>query len=96
MGDLVRFVTGASDSRRGRTEAAPGAARTEAGARGDPPSAGRAAIALLVAVARVAALEARDLVCLGLQAIAGDGSVRARYRSGLMMVVELGQIRDVG
>ena len=56
----------------------------------------RAAIALLVAVARVAALEARDLVCLGLQAIAGDGSVRARYRSGLMMVVELGQIRDVG
>jgi hypothetical protein len=95
VGDLVRFVTGASDSRRGRTEAAHRMRISAVGCLSDE-RAGRAAIALLVAVARVAALEARDLVCLGLQAIAGDGSVRARYRSGLMMVVELGQIRDVG
>jgi hypothetical protein len=31
-----------------------------------------------------------------LQTIARDSSVRARYCSGLMIVVELGQIRDVG
>jgi hypothetical protein len=95
VGDLVRFVTGANDSRRGRTEAAHRMRISAVGCLSDE-RAGRAAIALLVAVARVAALEARDLVCLGLQAIAVDGSVRARYRSGLMMVVELGQIRDVG
>jgi hypothetical protein len=81
VGDLVPSVTSASDSRRGRTEAAHRMRMSAVGCLSDE-RAGRAAIALLVAVARVAALDARDLVCLGSQAIAGDGSVRARYRSG--------------
>lgn len=55
MGDLVRFVTGASDSRRGRTEAAHRMRISAVGCLSDE-RAGRAAIVLLVAVARVAAL----------------------------------------
>jgi hypothetical protein len=81
VGDLVPSLTGPSDSRRGRPGGAHTMGRSAVGCLSDE-RAGRAAITLLVAVARVAALEAGDVVCLGSRAIAGDGSVRARYRSG--------------